>query len=312
MKISLWNRPELRPRSGWRILAVFICFAVVMVFTGLVRKALGDGIVSSLMGLIVFAILTIGVLWFAARYIDRRAVRAFGFRFDRKWWLDFTFGFSLCVALFGAVFLLERSLGWVTIVEVFKNEKEAYKNLPFALTMVVAMFAYTARILWEELFFRGYLIKNLSEGFNNERLGRHGAASVAFALSSVLYGLIHSGNPHISLTGIVNLFVLGVFFGLPYLLTGELAIPIALHLSWNFFQGIVFGFPVSGQLDKVAVFSIDRSGPDLWTGGAFGPEGGLIGLLTMLAGCVIIVLWIWISRGHVSPHPSLPEYEPSQ
>ena len=310
MKAVLWNRPELRLRLGWRILAAFICFTVVMALTALVRRALGDGIASSLTGLIVFPTFTIGVLWFVSRHIDRRAFRAFGLRIDRKWWLDFAFGFSLCAVLMGAAFLAARSLGWVTVVDVFKNEKEAYRNTPFILTLLVALFAYAAMALWEELLFRGYLIKNLSEGFNCDRLGRHRAAVLAFALSSVIFGLFHSGNPYVSLTGIANLFILGVFFGLPYLLTGEIAISIALHISWNFFQGIVFGFPVSGQLDEVAVFSVDRSGPDLWTGGAFGPEGGLIGLLAMLTGCAIIVLWIRFVRGHVSPDPSLSEYRP--
>ena len=301
---------NVRLRLGWRILIVSGCFVAVMVVMWLIRKILGGGTVSSLTGLALFPVLTVCAIWLAGRYVDRRAWRAFGFRFDRKWWIDFIFGLSLCLMLATMMFVVARSMAWVTVTETFKNEKEAYKNLPFALTLGVAFVAYAGMVLWEESLFRGYLMKNFSEALNTKRLGNKGAVLLALVLSSVFFGILHSGNPNISLMGGLNLIVLGVFFGLPYLLTGDLAIPIGLHLSWNFSQGILFGFPVSGQMDKVALFALKSGGPDLWTGGEFGPEGGLMGLFAMLAGCALTIVWIRISRGRVSPHPSLTEYAP--
>ncbi|NJL33875.1 MAG: hypothetical protein HC893_08460 [Chloroflexaceae bacterium] len=83
-----------------------------------------------------------------------------------------------------------------------------------------------------------------------------------------------------------------MFLGLGYVLTGQLAISIGLHITWNFFQGTVFGFPVSGQdFTRVGVFSIEQGGPPLWTGGAFGPEAGLMGLLTIALGSALTVGW---------------------
>jgi membrane protease YdiL (CAAX protease family) len=248
MKGIFWNFTEKRLKLGWRIIITLIGLGIIMALVGLMQKVLEKSIISSLLVLLSFVILTIGGLCLAGRYIDHRSFKNFGFNINGKWWIDVIFGFALGALLFSVVFLIEKALGWVTIIEVFKNEKDVYRNIPFAVTLIVGLFACAAMILWEELLFRGYLMKNLSECFNTKRLGAKGAVILAFISSSILFGFIHSTNPNITLIGVINLVILGIFFGLPYLLTGELAIPIALHISWNFFQGLIFGFPVSGQL----------------------------------------------------------------
>ena len=80
-------------------------------------------------------------------------------------------------------------------------------------------------------------------------------------------------------------------FGLGYVLTGELAIPIGLHIAWNFLLGSMFGLPVSG-IPAPALFLVVQRGPDMWTGGAYGPEGGLLGTLVFTFGSVCIFVWL--------------------
>ena len=76
-------------------------------------------------------------------------------------------------------------------------------------------------------------------------------------------------------------------------MTGSIAIPIGIHVSWNFFQGHVFGFPVSGGKDFfTTVVAIEQGGPELWTDGAFGPEAGLIGLFGFVLGALLVTVWI--------------------
>jgi len=73
--------------------------------------------------------------------------------------------------------------------------------------------------------------------------------------------------------------------------TGRLSTAIGLHVTWNLCQGAVFGFPVSGDKEGASLLGIQQGGPTLMTGGAFGPEAGLMGVLASLAGIVLLLLW---------------------
>ena len=80
------------------------------------------------------------------------------------------------------------------------------------------------------------------------------------------------------------------FLLMAYLRTGQLWLSIGLHIGWNFFEGVVFGFPVSG-LDIYRLIRHQIQGPEIWTGGAFGPEAGLIVLPALVIGAVLIYLY---------------------
>jgi membrane protease YdiL (CAAX protease family) len=82
----------------------------------------------------------------------------------------------------------------------------------------------------------------------------------------------------------------GYFLAFGYLRTRHLWLPIGLHIGWNFFEGPVFSFPVSG-LDTARLLNHTVSGPELITGGAFGPEAGLIVLPALVLGAVLIHLY---------------------
>ena len=143
-------------------------------------------------------------------------------------------------------------------------------------------------------------------------MGRKGAVLLAWLISSSLFGLLHVFNPNRSAVSTINLVLVGLILGLGYILTGSLAIPIGLHITWNFFQGNVFGFPVSGNdFSTATVIAIRQGGPELWTGGAFGPEAGLVGVAAMALGALLIVLWVRWRYGDVRLCTDLAVYTPA-
>jgi membrane protease YdiL (CAAX protease family) len=185
---------------------------------------------------------------------------------------------ALGALLMSAVFLVELGFGWITVTGAFRS---LAPGTPFALAMLLPATFFVCVGVYEELLFRGYQLRNAAEGLNLPVVGPRNAVILAWVLSSALFGYLHANNPNATLLSTVNISVAGLMLGLGYVLTGELAIPIGLHVTWNLFQGGVFGFPVSGREPLGAsVLSTDQAGPGLWTGGPFGPEGGLLASAT--------------------------------
>jgi uncharacterized protein len=304
-------------RALWRLVAQYIAFRVLV--TGLfavlavaLSLAVSGGqsvmasspaipLASGIAGL-AGAMLSV---WLAGRFLDKRAFSDFGFHLGAGWWLDLLFGIFLGGLLMSIIFSVELGLGWVGVVGAFETFGTGVSFLPSMLLPVVM---YLCVGIYEETVFRGYQLKNGAEGLNYPALGPRGAVLVAWVLSSVFFGLLHANNPNASLISTLNIVLAGLMLGFGYVLSGELAIPIGLHIAWNFFQGAVYGFPVSGFGPFGATFVATRpEGPDLWTGGPFGPEAGLLAPPAMLLGLLLIALWTRLRTGKISLHSPLAE-----
>lgn len=251
---------------------------------------------------VLFAIQALGIflsVYIAGRFIDRRKFADFGLHFNRDWWRDLGFGLALGVVLMALIFAVELAAGWIVVTGAFVvPDSQSGLSFPIAILVPAAIFLMVG--IYEELFSRGYHLKNMAEGFAAlPFLGPAGAILVGTFVSSAVFGVLHAGNPNATLISTVNIFFAGFLLASGYLLTGELAIPIGLHITWNFFQGNVFGFPVSGTDAGATFISIEQSGDPLITGGAFGPEAGLIGIAAMLLGIVLTVGWVRWRRGEV-------------
>lgn len=311
LKRVFWNADEGRLRAGWRLLGqIVILLVLFLLLTVLLTALLGAlpvliGFASPIVAVgLVFAP-SVASVWLAGRLLDRRPFADFGFHLSRGWWLDFGFGLLLAALLITLAFLVQWAAGWVAVVGAFETDAPGQ---PFAVAILASIALFTMVGIQEELLIRGYQLHNLAEGLNLPSVGPRAALVVAWLISSVVFGLLHSTNPNATLLSTVNLIVAGLFLGLGYILTGELAIPIGLHIAWNFVQGNVFGFPVSGaRLSQTTFIAVQELGPDLWTGGAFGPEGGLLILPIMLVGSALIVLWVRYRYGGVALAMSIPE-----
>jgi membrane protease YdiL (CAAX protease family) len=109
-------------------------------------------------------------------------------------------------------------------------------------------------------------------------------------ISSALFGILHIGNPNATWTSVLGILFAGVFLAFGYLRTRRLWLSIGLHIGWNFFEGVVFGFPVSG-MKTYSLLNIVVNGPRSWTGGPFGPEGGLVLIPGLLLGFALVEVY---------------------
>lgn len=237
------------------------------------------------------------MLWIVARYVDRRAPTDYGLRIDSLWWADFAFGLVLGAGLQTGIALVGLLAGWYLVDGTFVADGSFLSTL----FLVLALFVSVGVV--EELLARGWLLTNLAEGLRV--VGERAAVGLAVLVSSGLFGVAHLANPGASAVSATIISLAGVFLALGYVLTGELGIPIGIHVTWNFFQGPVFGWRVSGIEMPGAVIALEPVGPEWATGGGFGPEAGLLGLVAILFGLVAIVLWVRYQDGTVGVHEAV-------
>ncbi len=304
IKNIFWNTEQARLRAAFRILIQLTAFFILMKGLAALFGVPGEitGNMSLWIYLAVAAVRLFRVLisvWLSGRFLDHRPFADFGLRITKKWWQDLGFGLGLGILLIGSVFLIELAAGWVTISDTLHT---ANSEGSFILKLIVFVILFVCVGFSEELNSRGYHLTNIAEGFNFKAIGPKYAIVIAVFLSSILFGIFHLGSPGANLISIFIIFLMAILLSIAYVLTGRLAIPIGVHIAWNLFQGNVFGFPVSGTTfaaETVTFFSIQQSGPDLWTGGAFGPEGGLLGLLVIIAGIFLMVGWVRFRYGGI-------------
>ncbi len=316
IKKIFWNNEQIRLRTGYRIILQLTLFILIgkglQVLIGTFAPDIEFASSAPLWFFIAFAgiKLSSGVIsvWLAGRFLDRRLFAEFGFRFNKQWWIDLSFGMGLGILLMSLIFTIEYAFGWIQITDIFFLLD--LENL-FFLPISVFFFVFICVGISEEIVTRSYLLINLAEGSNFRIIGPMGALIIAWIISSAVFGLLHMDNPNATLLSTTNIIIGGMFLGIGYVMTGRLAIPIGIHITWNFFQANVFGFPVSGftiPMEVVTVFKVEQLGPELWTGGAFGPEAGLLGLFAILLGLVLTLGWIRYRQGKIVFFTSLAIY----
>lgn len=310
LRALLINESEGRVRALWRLLghglALVACwwlYAILVVSLGMSGEG-GLGLRSTL----VMGLAAVTATYLCARYLDRRPFEQLGLVLTPRWWADFGVGVVLGALLMGGVFVVELAAGWVEIRAYARGPA----GLPLGPALLGALVMFVLVGFYEELVSRGYHLRNIAEGLDELGLLR-GRPRLALALavlgSSAVFGLLHAGNPNATALSTFNVTLAGLMLAAGVLWTGQLGIAAGLHLSWNFCQGNVFGFPVSGSDAGARLIALDQGGDPLITGGDFGPEAGLIGVAAMLAGVGLQALWVRLSRGELRLAPGLARFD---
>ncbi len=207
--------------------------------------------------------------WVMMRGVERRPFGAMGFPLGRAALGESGAGMLVGAALLAATVLLVAVTGgarWIPDAGTLPG------YLGFALR-TLAFFAVAAAL--EEVLFRGYPFQALERGIG---------AWPAAVLLSLLFATAHAGNPNVRPLGLVNIFLAGLMLAAAYLRTRSLWFATAVHLSWNWTMATLLDLPVSGLEIDTPLYTGLETGPDWWTGGAFGPEAGLAATLVIAAG----------------------------
>lgn len=153
-------------------------------------------------------------------------------------------------------------------------------------TIVYGISAAFCIAVAEEFLFRGFIFKRLIES-----IGEWPAQLII----SGLFLLTHLNNPgmvgSVKLIASVNIFLASMLFGLAYIRTKGLALPIGMHFMANWTQGSLLGFGVSGNHEESILTPEFLNTSDLFTGGMFGLEASIYGLATLIIMCVLFYIY---------------------
>lgn len=186
---------------------------------------------------------------------------------------DLLAGLGVAVLLYAVGFGTSLLMGTVEIASVQWVPRDLLGTLLFFLLVAVT----------EEVMLRGFVLgRMLSAGMNR---------FVALFLSSALFSAMHLFNPNFALLPFVNILLAGCLLGASFLYTRNLCFPVVLHWFWNWLQGPVLGYEVSGMDSGETLLTLRLTGSDLLTGGSFGFEGSLLCTVLLVGGTLAIVAY---------------------
>jgi membrane protease YdiL (CAAX protease family) len=284
--LSLFINPDSRVlRGGWR-LAIFIALITLPGAIGSLIVNSGTGSIpqppSVNAGTIIFYFIMIGwtifVSWLCLRLIEQLPLGALGCFPHRNWGSHLLLGIVISGLMISSVVLIEGIGG----MRLGLNSMLSWSAMGNEIAASLILFILAAA--FEELQFRGYPLQTLLRSL---------PTLVPVVLFATLFGLAHLANPNHTKLATINTALAGIWLGVAYLKTRSLWFPTALHFSWNWTMGAIYGLPVSGlRLPSQSLLVASDSGPEWLTGGSYGPEGGLAASIVL----IIATLFIWQTR----------------
>lgn len=217
-------------------------------------------------------------IWVLA--IEGREIETLGF-YKESWLAKYASGLLIGLLMMSTVVFILYIFGFITI------ETKSLQPVGIAalLNISIILIGWLIQGATEEIVTRGWLMNVLGARYN---------ITVGLILSSVFFALIHSENPGINYVAMLNIVLVGILLGLIVINTGSLWVACGIHSAWNFAQGNIFGFQVSGNDVGVgSIVDLNLVGNEFITGGQFGPEAGMVCSFVIL---VLIVIVLFLSK----------------
>ena len=215
-------------------------------------------------------ILILFIFW--VKVIEKNSLSSLGF-VKRNWLKYLVWGIVISLIQMGVIALVYQVSG----IGSFVLNELSLEPLLFILGLFPFWLLQGGT---EEVATRGWLLTRIASRAN---------LPLAIAISSSLFGFLHLGNAGVTFLSVLNIILDGFLAGLLFIYTDSIWLVVAQHGTWNYVQGNLLGFQVSGTGADASIFSFTMgSGPDWLTGGAFGAEGSIITTLVLLVSLVIV------------------------
>ena len=215
-------------------------------------------------------ILFLYIFW--VKVIEKNALSSLGF-VKRNWLKYLGWGIMFSLVQMGVIALIYQISG----IGSFELNELSLEPILFILGLFPFWLLQGGT---EEVATRGWLLT---------RIAARTSLPLAIAISSSLFGILHMGNAGVTFLSVLNIILDGVLAGLLFIYTDSIWLVVAQHGTWNYVQGNLLGFQVSGTGADASIFSFTMgSGPDWLTGGTFGAEGSIITTLVLLLSLVIV------------------------
>ena len=232
-------------------------------------------LLSLLITLFSFAFISL-LVFFRVKVIEKRSFSSIGFN-KNNWLKKYSLGFLIGLAMMSIIVLILFPFGYITVE---KNPIQPVGISAIASVLVI-LFGWIIQGATEEIVTRGWLLNVLSTKYN---------IGVGLLISSTLFGLMHLTNPNVNYIAVINIILVGLFYGLYVIKTNDLWAVCGMHSAWNFAQGNIFGFKVSGlDVSVGSLIDLNLVGSDFVTGGIFGPEAGITATFILLASIGILL-----------------------
>ena len=232
-------------------------------------------LLSLLITLFSFAFISL-LVFFRVKVIEKRSFSSIGFN-KNNWLKKYSLGFLIGLAMMSIIVLILFPFGYITVE---KNPIQPVGISAIASVLVI-LFGWIIQGATEEIVTRGWLLNILSTKYN---------IGVGLLISSTLFGLMHLTNPNVNYIAVINIILVGLFYGLYVIKTNDLWAVCGMHSAWNFAQGNIFGFKVSGlDVSVGSLIDLNLVGSDFVTGGIFGPEAGITATFILLASIGILL-----------------------
>ncbi len=226
-------------------------------------------------------------VFFWVKFVEKRKIISMGF-YKESWIKKYITGILIGIGLMSTVVLILFMLGDVTVeTKTSTTSRDGCFN-----KYSDYIYRWLIQGATEEVVTRGWLMNVLGAKYN---------ITVGLVTSALLFGALHLMNPSINYIALLNIILVGIFFGLCVIYTNSLWLVCGIHGAWNFAQGNLFGFAVSGnKAGAGTLIDLNLVGNTNITGGEFGPEAGLVCSFVLLAATLILLLLK--KKGYFSKH----------